>query len=562
MKHAALFVAFVAVLTFAGLSHISYAHADSPPFCRPPIYKKFTLSGASSTEIGWLPCADNGNTSVIPKTIFNETLNETGYALARVRLTYKNLNTDSNPSSNNVYYWSTSVQVGSSVTARSHGDDICPMQTARLKTNLGYGLLTPTNSTIVVKSYAGHSACANDANGNDPDSEVKIFSGGTLEVWIEDPTPGCAGRDIGIAESYVDNSISYDADNRWYWPTTVMNKFLSATIPESPFPRAGIKIFGTVEGTPSMNPNTQCRAEVFPLSAELRRNEGTSNPLLSEQTLVMPKTVGMGHLVLSLEGSMLSSTTTTDTIDMWVRSHAAASAGVFSHRNWSGGMIGWVRASTTGSTLGESCVVNGREVAHNQSSVLYSSQQVAFGASCSPISQVRTCTDGVLSGGSSYIYDVCDMAKPNSTPYIYGADDLSSAEFSSSAVAPVLVVGTGSTADIRQWIGHSTCGSCGAGVTKTQDILISGSSTPHAVTITLKSRHASSNATYSASVVQGAAYVSSGGTKVFPVGAGSDTWTIQITPTSTPPFIIRLGNGLTSGSNYMYLDSLRVQITE
>ncbi len=61
-------------------------------------------------------------------------------------------------------------------------------------------------------------------------------------------------------------------------------------------------------------------------------------------------------------------------------------------------------------TPAASCTVNGTTVASGQSATFYTQQVAPTGQVCSSVSQSRTCTNGTLSGSSSYQYGSCTCA--------------------------------------------------------------------------------------------------------------------------------------------------------
>ena len=57
----------------------------------------------------------------------------------------------------------------------------------------------------------------------------------------------------------------------------------------------------------------------------------------------------------------------------------------------------------------QSCTINAITLAHGESRTFYSQGTVAYGQNCSPYSQTRTCTNGNLSGSSNYAYSSCSQ---------------------------------------------------------------------------------------------------------------------------------------------------------
>lgn len=60
----------------------------------------------------------------------------------------------------------------------------------------------------------------------------------------------------------------------------------------------------------------------------------------------------------------------------------------------------------------QSCTLNGVTVSHGSSAIFYSASTVAYGSTCSGISQSRTCNNGSLSGSAAYQYGSCSVNPP------------------------------------------------------------------------------------------------------------------------------------------------------
>lgn len=60
------------------------------------------------------------------------------------------------------------------------------------------------------------------------------------------------------------------------------------------------------------------------------------------------------------------------------------------------------------------CTLDGVELQNGDSQTYYSTQSVPFGSSCDGSALLRTCQDGTLSGTSSYQYAMCTVALPSS----------------------------------------------------------------------------------------------------------------------------------------------------
>ena len=74
-----------------------------------------------------------------------------------------------------------------------------------------------------------------------------------------------------------------------------------------------------------------------------------------------------------------------------------------------GGGSSYNRATCTDT---QECSLNGVTVGHGSAKSFYSASTVAFGTTCGSISQSRTCTNGQLSGNSSYQYGSCSVNPP------------------------------------------------------------------------------------------------------------------------------------------------------
>lgn len=62
----------------------------------------------------------------------------------------------------------------------------------------------------------------------------------------------------------------------------------------------------------------------------------------------------------------------------------------------------------------QSCALNGVIVAHGGSATFYNASIVPFGSTCSSAAQTRTCSNGYLSGNTSYQYASCSVSPPTS----------------------------------------------------------------------------------------------------------------------------------------------------
>src|SRR3989344_7654422 len=65
-------------------------------------------------------------------------------------------------------------------------------------------------------------------------------------------------------------------------------------------------------------------------------------------------------------------------------------------------------------TVGQpaSCTLDNTTVQHGSSQSFYSSRTVAYGALCSSVAQSRSCSNGTFNGSNSYLYATCATAVP------------------------------------------------------------------------------------------------------------------------------------------------------
>lgn len=137
-------------------------------------------------------------------------------------------------------------------------------------------------------------------------------------------------------------------------------------------------------------------------------------------------------------------------------------------------------------------------------------------------------------------------------PYTSAAWD----EFTSTANTAIHIVGSGNMSTVRQWIGHSACGSCGPGTTKIQRLTFNNLTVGAIYWLTVYPAQHTGTATYTATVSSGSATINQGAS-YSPGVTGWLTpehrWTIKFTPGSTS-VSLDLKNGLTSGYHYLYLN--------
>lgn len=136
----------------------------------------------------------------------------------------------------------------------------------------------------------------------------------------------------------------------------------------------------------------------------------------------------------------------------------------------------------------------------------------------------------------------------------------------SESADPTLDVRAPNLSKVRQWIGFSTCASCGT-TNRKQFLSFKGLAVGAPQTVILYPSFASSAITYSVSVAEGQATISSGSSFSFPqvtaqggFAAGQAPVTIRFTP-QTSDVTLRIGNGATSGVHYLYFDQFTVEMT-
>lgn len=227
--------------------------------------------------------------------IMTMNINDSGRAIAKATFTFKNNN------SNQIYFWANAILVGSADISGAVGDDVCPGSYST-RTTLGYGNLTPGNSQVRVTGWQGSSPCM--------DSQISLLSGGSLDVWVEDPDPSCVGKDIQLLSSSSLIGTSY-----WDW-TTSMVQFISLPVPVSEN-RSLITVMSSVEGTPQDNPNKVCGQEAATLVAQVATN---NYGVIATETNIIPASQGMGHLVLS-PSQTVNYNSTVNLVSLWLGSN-------------------------------------------------------------------------------------------------------------------------------------------------------------------------------------------------------------------------------------------------
>jgi hypothetical protein len=244
-----------------------------------------------------------------------------GHALARATLVM----TDTNPDfpwggQAAGYNWSAGVSVGDGEVAYSSGNDICPGSTSVPKGELGYGNLTSGDARVSVWAGEGAATCV--------DGTVALSSG-TLEVWVEDPSPSCVGQDVGLASSYqsqyygnqqpcVDPVTSAVYPDCWFWSDTE-TPVITLPVPSSS-DRTQILVLGSIDGSPTTDPNTVCGQEFDELGTQLQTSD--MGVITSDMEAIVASG-GMGHLLLSEAASTTYDPSTTTSVSIWAGSSSA-----------------------------------------------------------------------------------------------------------------------------------------------------------------------------------------------------------------------------------------------
>lgn len=281
----------------------------APSFkCRPPRKYVYTILPGQERTFACSPSVTD---------IFNINIPDTGFAIGRASLVFRNNNTDQ------IYFWSASVVVGTGDISYAQGDDICPNTSTPVKRVLGYGHLnSDNNSNIRVLATQGSSPCT--------DNQVSVFSGGTLDVWVEDADVRCQKKDINMVSSYQTLGLS-----KHYW-STEMQEIISLHIPATN-DRSTMLVLSAIEGSPEKNPNSVCGQESATLVSQAVTN---LQGVVDTQIEAIPASQGMGHVVLSPQ-ALVSYSSSLNEISLFVGSNT--SEPVFTNDCCGDGKIGFVK---------------------------------------------------------------------------------------------------------------------------------------------------------------------------------------------------------------------------
>ena len=139
--------------------------------------------------------------------------------------------------------------------AHAAGEDLCAGET-RSKGMLGFGKLTAAarGVALAINAYRA-SDCENGA--------VTIGAGSSLELWIEDPAPGCEGKDIAAFSYFARQQlIPGDAKDRAAPVDARPRSIVEGSIaPTAPLRR--LDIIGQTEISPPATENTCTRRDEY-----------------------------------------------------------------------------------------------------------------------------------------------------------------------------------------------------------------------------------------------------------------------------------------------------------
>lgn len=216
--------------------------------------------------------------------IFDASVPDVGRAMAIAKLAFQN-------SSPVTHFWNAGIDVGVPIMNYHMGDDLCTASFGRptnpARTILGYGTLTPSNNHVKITAHEGAAPCT--------DGAVATFSGNQLDVWVEDNDPSCVGKDISFASYY---GVPLDAIKQFSWSFS-MTPMHTLTMTKGAN-RSNMLIASAVEGTPALNPNTQCGVE----AATLVSQHAVNDAIVGTLSQIVPASQGQGHAVLGLTNTI------------------------------------------------------------------------------------------------------------------------------------------------------------------------------------------------------------------------------------------------------------------
>lgn len=287
--------------TLLGNSSYQYEHCVDATACKAPRHYVYTFNADVP-----LSCVNSAaaNAGFLP--LVQVSVPDTGRAVARATLQFRNGGTITS-------FWAAYALVGSATIPGQVGDDICPGATTIAKTVIGSGTLSAGEQTVQVYAAQGADSCTNGL--------VSAIAGGTVDVWVEDPSTECQGQDIGV----VDNV------NYFVWPTAAVS-VASLPIPATTN-RTQLSVISSAEGSPVNDPNKVCGAEAATLVAQV-----VAGSNVDSVAGVITASAGMGHLDLAPQLVDVPYSPSTTTAILNVGSNFSSSI-VFSGGTESGGSI-------------------------------------------------------------------------------------------------------------------------------------------------------------------------------------------------------------------------------
>ena len=233
----------------------------------------------SFTSTSVVPLSCDGN---MPVLIIDEAVPITGRAVGRVSFSVQHTGINSV-----THFWNLQVAVGTPTYAFGLGDDVCPGTTSA-RVNLGLGTLSAAAGHVQVHGYSGAAPCT--------PGTLQVLAGATLEVWVEDGSPGCAGGDIAFGSYYGANGYTTQYD--WTTSYTPLPGVTAAVATQGASEE--MRVLGVVEGSPALDPNMVCGSEVSTIDMQTQLDAVTMEYLRD----VVPASQGMGHRVLATSGDV------------------------------------------------------------------------------------------------------------------------------------------------------------------------------------------------------------------------------------------------------------------
>ncbi|MBI5458077.1 peptidoglycan-binding protein [Candidatus Kaiserbacteria bacterium] len=259
--------------------------------CKPPRHYQYVLLPGQEKLLKQNPTET---------TIFNVTVPDSGRAIARTTLAFRSNATTTNEE----YGWAARIFVGSGTQeddiayGQQGGEDMCPQQGSGSRAISAYGTLGgPSSNTVTVTAHSSRFGGVDDM--------VSVLSGSYVDVWVEDGSPACVGKDIQATSFY--HQARKGGDPNWayrtfQWPTTVA-QVVGLDVAKNP-DRQNLKVISWALGSPDLNPTSQCGQEVVTLTSQ----QLVGGNIAAYGSRVLPPSQGQGHLLMDLESNTLLST--------------------------------------------------------------------------------------------------------------------------------------------------------------------------------------------------------------------------------------------------------------